>query len=123
MVLVTQSNACLSYLGRRLDLFGRNTAEHTKCDELLCELMDLRNRMVAFAYPASTPPANAPVDAAALLEVAAGRTSSFQKLENHLAAKVHLFPSVLYTCTCERACPYFSSNPNPNPNPNPIRTS
>jgi hypothetical protein len=119
VVLVTQSNACLSYLGRRLDLYGANTAEHTKCDELLCELMDLRNRMVAFAYPASTPPAAAPVDAAALLEAAAGRSSSFQKLENHLAAKVHLSPSVLYTCTCERACPYISSNPSPNP----IRTS
>ena len=88
VVLVTQSNACMSYLGRRLGLFGKNTAEQTKCDELLCELMDIRNRMVGFAYPASSPPAAA-ADAAAVLEAAAGRTSSFQKLENHLAVKVH----------------------------------
>lgn len=37
-VLVTQSNACLSYLARKLGLWGNNPAEEIECEQLLCEV-------------------------------------------------------------------------------------
>jgi glutathione S-transferase len=48
--VVTQSNACLSYLGRRLGLWGDNEDDVVQCEEYLCELMDVRNATVGFAY-------------------------------------------------------------------------
>ena len=44
-VVVSQSNACLSYLGRKLGLWGGNEAEVSLCEQLLCEIMDLRNKV------------------------------------------------------------------------------
>lgn len=37
-VLVSQTNACLSYLGRRLGMWGNNPAEEIECEQLLCEV-------------------------------------------------------------------------------------
>jgi glutathione S-transferase len=37
-VLVTQTNACLSYMGRKLGLWGNNPTEETECEQLLCEV-------------------------------------------------------------------------------------
>jgi glutathione S-transferase len=48
--VVTQSNACFSYLGRLLNLWGQTEDEVVECEELLCEVMDIRNHMVQFAY-------------------------------------------------------------------------
>lgn len=49
MVLV-QSNAIMSYLGREFRMFGRSPPMTCRCEELLCEIMDLRNHMVEYAY-------------------------------------------------------------------------
>lgn len=55
-IVVTQSNACLSYLGRKLDLWGHNEVEIIQCEQLLCEAMDLRNLVVSFCYGRSGDP-------------------------------------------------------------------
>lgn len=83
VVFVTQSNACLSYLGRRLGLLGKNDAERTKCEELLCELMDIRNGMVRFAYPSTA----SKDTAEALMCQMGGVHGSFGKIEAHLALR------------------------------------
>ena len=49
-VVVSQTNACFAYLGRKLGLFGSNEAEASQCEQLLCEIYDLRGAMVRFAY-------------------------------------------------------------------------
>jgi glutathione S-transferase len=51
-LVLTQSNACLLYLGRKLDMMGDigNPVEYALCEQLLCEIMDIRNKMVAFVY-------------------------------------------------------------------------
>lgn len=51
-VIVTQSNACLSHLGRKFGMLGANMLETSQCDQLLCEAMDLRNSIVGFCYGA-----------------------------------------------------------------------
>ena len=45
--VISQSNACLSYLGRKYGLWGDSPLECANCDQLLCEIMDLRNKMTA----------------------------------------------------------------------------
>jgi glutathione S-transferase len=45
-IVICQSNACFSYLGRKLGLWGKNVADEVKCEELLCEIMDVRNKVV-----------------------------------------------------------------------------
>ena len=47
---MTQSNACLQYLGRKLKMMGSNALEESQCEQLLCECMDLRNSVTDFAY-------------------------------------------------------------------------
>ena len=62
--LVTQSNACLYYLGRKFRLAGVTALEQMRVDEALCQVMDLRNETVraprapplAFAHPRIPPP-------------------------------------------------------------------
>ena len=49
-IVLAQSNACLAYLGRQLGMIGQTKAEECKCEELLCEVMDLRSPMIRFAY-------------------------------------------------------------------------
>ena len=36
--VVTQSNACLAYLGRKFNMYGTTPLESVRCDELLCEV-------------------------------------------------------------------------------------
>ena len=48
--LVTQTNACFTYLGRKLKMLGKDENELIACEQLLCEIMDLRNRIVGFVY-------------------------------------------------------------------------
>ena len=48
--VIAQTNAIFSYLGRELNMMGSGKHEQSKCEELLCEVMDLRNLMVRFAY-------------------------------------------------------------------------
>ena len=48
--IVSQSNACLTYLGRKFGMMGTNPKEESYCEQLLCECMDLRNAVTDFAY-------------------------------------------------------------------------
>lgn len=48
--IVTQSNSCLSYVGRKYNMYGSTFEENILCDTLLCEVFDLRNKVVGFAY-------------------------------------------------------------------------
>lgn len=49
-VIVSQSNACLMFLGRKLGMMGKSDSEYVECEQLLCEIMDLRNTVTSFAY-------------------------------------------------------------------------
>jgi len=49
-LLISQSNACLSFLGRKFNMFGKNEVEVSKCEQLLLETNDLRNIISSFAY-------------------------------------------------------------------------
>ena len=49
-LLISQSNACLSYLGRKFKMFGANEIEQIQCEQLLLETNDLRNIISSFAY-------------------------------------------------------------------------
>ena len=49
-VVVTQSNACMTKLGGKLDLLGATDAEKAEVEQLLCEVMDLRNACIAVFY-------------------------------------------------------------------------
>ena len=77
-VLVSQTNACLSYLGRKFGMWGDSEAEIILCETLLCELMDLRNSVVGFSYSATKEKAQDWVNSC--------RNGSLQKIEQHLAS-------------------------------------
>lgn len=47
---ITQSNACFHHIGRKTGCWGRNEEDIICCEEYLCEIMDIRNKVVAFVY-------------------------------------------------------------------------
>jgi len=49
--VITQSNACYLYLGRKFKLDGKTEEASCINDQVLCQAMDLRNDMVAHFYP------------------------------------------------------------------------
>ena len=49
-LLISQSNACLMYLGRKFNMFGQNEKEVSQCEQLLFETVDLRSIITSFAY-------------------------------------------------------------------------
>uniref|UniRef100_A0A7S0S7X4 glutathione transferase n=1 Tax=Mantoniella antarctica TaxID=81844 RepID=A0A7S0S7X4_9CHLO len=55
-IVIAQSNACLQYLARQLGLYGgasdgANTDKAAaECDQILCQVMDLRNAAVGWYY-------------------------------------------------------------------------
>lgn len=49
-ILISQSNACISFLGRKFSMFGKNEDEVSKCEQLLLETNDLRSVITSFAY-------------------------------------------------------------------------
>jgi glutathione S-transferase len=49
-VVVTQSSACMTFLGAKLGLLGANDAEKVECEQLLCEVMDFRNACCSVFY-------------------------------------------------------------------------
>jgi hypothetical protein len=51
--VLVQTNALMSYLGRELNMMGSTKLEMAKCEELMCEIYDVRNTMVGFVYGAS----------------------------------------------------------------------
>jgi hypothetical protein len=86
-VVVSQTKTYLAYLGRQL-----GSGEHTEgvyaCEQLLCELMDLRNSMTDFAYGATLPITadNTPVASVQ------GKNGVLQKLELWLERMVGKSP-------------------------------
>jgi len=48
--IVTQSNACFYYLGRKFNLNGKNEEEHIKNDQCLMQVVDMRNEAVYLFY-------------------------------------------------------------------------
>ena len=48
--IIVQTNAILTYIGRKVNMMGRFEEDLIKIEELLGETMDLRTRMVIFAY-------------------------------------------------------------------------
>lgn len=47
---VCQTNACFKYLGKKFNLMGKDEAERSKCEQSLCQAMDMRNDMVGVFY-------------------------------------------------------------------------
>lgn len=85
-ILITQSNACLVYLGKKFDMLGGNFKEEMDCHQLLCEVMDLRNQAVRFFYGGDV------TTVVQWLETMMSSNSNFAKLE---AWKALNNPSVL----------------------------
>jgi len=48
--VVTQSNACMTYLGKKFGLLGATEIDFTDCQQCLCEIMDFRNDCVRVFY-------------------------------------------------------------------------
>merc|ERR1719229_216394 len=48
---VCQTNACLSYIGRRLRLNGFSRKASLMNEQLICEIYDTRNAMIEIVYP------------------------------------------------------------------------
>ena len=48
--VIAQSITCLSFLGKKFNMFGENTKEELECNQLLQETVDLRNIVTRFAY-------------------------------------------------------------------------
>jgi glutathione S-transferase len=48
--IISQSNACFMHLGRKFNMLGKDEIEMSCCEQLLCELMDLRNRVIDVVY-------------------------------------------------------------------------
>eukprot|EP00729_Bicosta_minor_P025211 gene25211-4085_t len=51
--VITQSNACLSFLARRFKLMGSNEKQVSETEQLMCQVMDLRNSAVSRFYSGS----------------------------------------------------------------------
>eukprot|EP00408_Alexandrium_pacificum_P014713 CAMPEP_0171235218 /NCGR_PEP_ID=MMETSP0790-20130122/41833_1 /TAXON_ID=2925 /ORGANISM="Alexandrium catenella, Strain OF101" /LENGTH=228 /DNA_ID=CAMNT_0011701523 /DNA_START=181 /DNA_END=867 /DNA_ORIENTATION=- len=49
-VVVSQTLACFSYLGKKFGLYGSTPADAVKVDQILCEAQDLRNAAVGCFY-------------------------------------------------------------------------
>lgn len=82
--IINQTNAIFAYLGRELNMLGSNRLETIKCEELLGEVMDIRNAMTRFVYSSPSPSEPVSVQLASHVAVALG---NFEKLEHHLATK------------------------------------
>jgi len=48
--LVSQTNACLTYVGREIGYYPSDRTLQVTVETILCETMDLRNNMTEFAY-------------------------------------------------------------------------
>ena len=77
-LVLTQSNACLQYIGEAVGMMGTDKSGHAACVQLLCEIYDLRNVMVRFAYGGSPEKASATV---------AESLNHFQKFDLYLQSK------------------------------------
>lgn len=83
--IISQSNACFTYLGRKLNMLGNTEKETSECEQLLCEIFDIRNAMVGLAYNSAACNKDGAI---AVIEKVAGKNGSFAKLELWLSTKV-----------------------------------
>lgn len=49
-MIITQSNACFLYLGRKLSMLGKNEEEQSYCEQLLCEVRVSSLLVLSFLY-------------------------------------------------------------------------
>jgi glutathione S-transferase len=82
--IISQSNACFLYLGRKFNMLGSTTSETEACEQLLCEIMDLRNKMTGFCYN----PASDAESVSALLKDVSGSNGALQKIELWLKKEI-----------------------------------
>jgi len=52
--LISQSNACYTYLGKKFNIYGNDEKDAVKIEQVLCEVMDLRNNFVRLCYNPNT---------------------------------------------------------------------
>ncbi|GMH55078.1 hypothetical protein TL16_g03278 [Triparma laevis f. inornata] len=86
-LIVSQTNACMSYMGRRLGLWGRSEKDVAMCETFLAEVMDLRNQMTGFSYRGDPSYEKTKEDGLALLNTVLGKSSSLRKFELHFKNK------------------------------------
>eukprot|EP00567_Pseudictyota_dubia_P006356 CAMPEP_0197434830 /NCGR_PEP_ID=MMETSP1175-20131217/2511_1 /TAXON_ID=1003142 /ORGANISM="Triceratium dubium, Strain CCMP147" /LENGTH=245 /DNA_ID=CAMNT_0042963685 /DNA_START=87 /DNA_END=821 /DNA_ORIENTATION=+ len=48
--MVCQTNACMAHIAQEVGFWGSTKEEASQCEELLCEIYDVRNIMFYFAY-------------------------------------------------------------------------
>uniref|UniRef100_A0A7S4ARR8 glutathione transferase n=1 Tax=Pseudo-nitzschia australis TaxID=44445 RepID=A0A7S4ARR8_9STRA len=48
--VIAQTNAAFAHIGRACGMLGDNPVATSECEQLLCEIYDLRNVMVGYAY-------------------------------------------------------------------------
>jgi glutathione S-transferase len=77
-VVVTQTNACMHYIGNVCGMMGQNPLEQSVCVQFLSEIYDLRTAMTDFAYGKP--------DSAAESAISSGKTH-FAKFEQHFKNK------------------------------------
>jgi len=73
--VVVQTNAIFAHLGKACGMFGDDAIAESECELLLCEIYDLRNVMVGYAYGG---------DVAIASSVVAGGKKHLRKLEKWL---------------------------------------
>eukprot|EP01123_Difflugia_compressa_P010147 TRINITY_DN3641_c0_g1_i1.p1 TRINITY_DN3641_c0_g1~~TRINITY_DN3641_c0_g1_i1.p1 ORF type:complete len:245 (-),score=42.25 TRINITY_DN3641_c0_g1_i1:122-748(-) len=52
-IIVTQSNSCLSYLGRKFKLVGKDERDLAKVEQIMNQVSDLRNTVIKVFYNAA----------------------------------------------------------------------
>ena len=70
--VICQTNAIYAYLGRACSMFGDDNGSTSECEQLLCEIYDLRNVMTGYCYGSG---------ATEVSSVLAGAKKHFSKLE------------------------------------------
>lgn len=101
--VISQTNACFTYLGRKFNMLGSSETEMSQCEQLLCEIMDLRNKMTGFAYG----PSGDKEVAAAVLSDVAGGNGILQKLELWLSREISLGRSGIFLVGDKASAPDF----------------
>lgn len=105
-VVVTQSNSCLSYLGRKFNLNGANDTEVTRCEQMLCQIMDLRNDSVRLFYNKAAYDEGAEKWVTTGIHGHLGKLNNFMKLnktafaagDKPTVADFHLFEIIDHNC-------------------------
>ena len=87
-VLISQSLTCLSFLGRQLNMFGKDTLEETYCDQLINEVGDLRGLLGKFCYTTFTESKDEFIGAKDVMEKATNKINGkMLKFEEWLSQK------------------------------------